>query len=113
MDPISAAASIITLVQLTYKISSLCLDIHSSIKSARLDILRLSDETKSLRTLLEGAAGLASSDNLHESSQLSQLDELAKPDGLLAKCTTELRDLQDWLQTALTTWVRVPSVHCL
>jgi hypothetical protein len=110
MEPIGVAASIVTLVQLTYKISSLCLDIHSNIKSAKADILRLSDEVKSLRTLLEGAAGLTSDEALRKTSRLPQLDELSKADGLLERCSTELVELEGWLKTTLKASVRIYTV---
>lgn len=98
MDPVGAAASIITLLQLTHKISILCLDIHARVKSAGPDIVRLTDEIKTLRSLLETLSGLASNTRHREPSRL---EAVAKAEPILAPCETELEDIEKWLRKVL------------
>ncbi|PSN62652.1 hypothetical protein BS50DRAFT_447368, partial [Corynespora cassiicola Philippines] len=92
MDPLSITASIITLLQLTHNISILCLDLHSTTKTAKQDILGATEEVKTLRSVLESLAVLTSN-----SSAFANLEKLAGEDGALTRCKTELEGLSDEL----------------
>jgi hypothetical protein len=98
MEPLSAAASIMTVLQVTHKISILCLDIHHRINSAKSDIARISEEIRSLRSVLEGLAGLNLTGRDKTSLGTGKLDALASVDKVLTICTTELQDLELELQ---------------
>lgn len=100
MEPLGAVASIVTLLELVHKITVLCIKARTSIKNAIPDLIRLVDEVKSLRGILEGLIDIASDDTLQGASRLRHLEALASSDGLLETCSSELKELERWLQAA-------------
>ncbi|TVY25789.1 Ankyrin repeat and KH domain-containing protein mask [Lachnellula hyalina] len=90
MDGLSAAASVVALVQISGQIYNLCQTYYSGVKSAREDIRRLRDEVTSLQDVLNGVADLADSP---ASAKLAVLDLLNQPNGLVEQCRTELAGL--------------------
>ena len=104
MDPLSVTASIIAVLQLTGTVVSLCYDFRSRIKNAPRDLKRIISEVISLRDVLERLVRLADSAETagsNESTQLSTLKLLNKPDGLLVKCQAELTALEKKLKPAI------------
>lgn len=99
MDPLSLTASIITVLHLAHRVSILCLNFHSSIKSARKDFDRIIEEVNSLRSVLEGFARLVSHEE-QDSINLQDLEAVAAPDGPLSKCRIELEELEAELHSA-------------
>lgn len=97
MDPVSIAASVIAIIQISGKVTSLCWDYRSTVASARRDITRILDEVNSLRTVLESLVKLAENEDPDEQA-LSTLRSLAKPSGTLQQCQIELVDLEKELR---------------
>lgn len=97
MDPLSVTASVIAVLGLAHKITTLCLELRS-LKSARQDLARILDEVESLRAILEGLARLAPSDNEQHTPALPDFETINKPNGPLATCRVELESLQTELQ---------------
>lgn len=101
MEPLEAAASIITLLQLMHKVTLLCLDARSCIRNATPDLLQLINEIKALCEMLENFLDLTSQRHMQGQTRLRQLEALAKSDSLLEACSTELEELELWLQRIL------------
>lgn len=101
MEPLGAAASIITLLQVIHKITILCLDVRSRLKNTAPQLAQLIDEAKALRGVLEGFIDSASRSNGHDKARLCQLEALARSDGLLAMGLTELETIEGWLLSAM------------
>ena len=53
MDPVSAAASIIAIIQISGSVISLCYQYISSVKDAHGDITKVLSEVASLKVILE------------------------------------------------------------
>jgi hypothetical protein len=83
MDGLSAAASVIAVVQVSRQVFDLCRTYYSEVKDARTDIQRLCDEVMSLQNVLTSVTHLAS-------AKLPILDLLNQPDGPVQQCLTEL-----------------------
>jgi hypothetical protein len=87
MDGISAAASIIAVIQISEQIISLCRTYYSEVRDAKKNIQRLREEMTSLQTVLTKVADLANAPN---SAKLSTLSLLNQPDGPVRQCMMEL-----------------------
>jgi ankyrin repeat domain-containing protein 50 len=96
MDGLSAAASVIAVIQMSVQVFNLCNDYFLAVKDARKDIKLLSDEVSSLHDVLENIAEMADSPS---AAKLSTLDLLTKPDGPMELCQTELEMLKAKLDT--------------
>ncbi|RYP44516.1 hypothetical protein DL768_009011 [Monosporascus sp. mg162] len=95
MEGVGAAASVITVMELSAKVASLCLQYYSAAENAKSDIERLQGELGRLQTTLQGARRLlesADGERLRTSQQLR--------DGL-GGCSAQLTDLQAKLQSTL------------
>ena len=92
MDPLSVTASLITVLGLAHKITTLCLGLHS-LKESQQELSRILDEVESLRTILERLARLASSKDGQEEAILPNFAAVNEPNGPLANCRTELENL--------------------
>jgi sulfur transfer complex TusBCD TusB component (DsrH family) len=101
MEPLGAAASIITLLDLVHKITILCLNARSRIKTAMPNLIRLINEVKSLRGVLEGFIDLSSDDKFKNATHSRHLETLADPNGILKDCLSELQEFEKWLQKTL------------
>jgi len=96
MDGVSAAASVVAIIQISGQVFALCQGYYSEVKNARKDISRLRDEVTSLQDVLTNVRDLADAPG---SSKLSNLDLLNQPDGLIQQCATELEGLAAKLNT--------------
>jgi hypothetical protein len=98
MDPLSIAASIITVLHATNAVISICYDYGAAVKKSPWELSRLTEEVKSLRNILEALEQLAKKSESSDSatdSQLPTLTLLCEPDtGPLAMCLTELEALE-------------------
>jgi len=97
MDPLSITASIIAVLQATSAVVSICYDYKSAIEGSSWELLKIIDEVRSLRNVLESLEQLArqaGSTRAEAESRLPSLRLLCKPGtGLLAKCLAELTGL--------------------
>ena len=90
MDVFNAAASIITVIQISGQLFDLCRTYYLEVKDARIDIQRLRSEAISLHDVLASVKDLA---DAPESAKLPILGLLNKPDGPVQQCMTELEGL--------------------
>ncbi|KAK0739040.1 hypothetical protein B0T21DRAFT_307466 [Apiosordaria backusii] len=95
MDGVSAAASIIAVIDLSAKVACLCVQYYSDVKNAKSDIKRLQGELQGLEKTLQGARELLESPN-GKSLKTSQ----GLVDGL-ANCSSQLKQLQLRLEKKL------------
>ncbi|MCJ1244864.1 hypothetical protein MMC30_002065 [Trapelia coarctata] len=98
MDPLSATASVIAVIQITGQVFNICQTYFQGVKSARKDIKRLRDEVTAFQDALTSVADLA---DAPDSTQLSNLHLLTKADGLLQRCKIDLEDLVARLQAGM------------
>jgi hypothetical protein len=100
MDPLSIAASLIAVLQVTSSIISICYDYRQGQKHSSREVIQLSDELNSLKDVLDALLRLvekSSSNNLDE-ARLSTFELLAKPDGPILTCQVELERLRRKLE---------------
>jgi hypothetical protein len=99
MDPLSIAASLIAVLQVTSAVISICYDYRQGQKHASREVIQLSDELSSLKDILDALLRLVekSSNNLDE-AKLATFELLAKPDGPLLTCQSELERLRKKLE---------------
>src|SRR2546421_5212303 len=90
MDGLSAAGSVITVIEISGKVFDLCRKYYLEVKDARKEIRRLRDELTSLQDILTNVVDLADAPG---SAKLSILGLLNKPDGPLEQCRAELIEL--------------------
>jgi hypothetical protein len=97
MDGLSAAASVIAVIQISEDVVSLCSQYLKAVKNAKSDIVRLQGELSNLKTVLEGAQKLLEGPNAVrlETSRLLL-------DGLRG-CYSQLEDLGTKLKDHLIT----------
>ena len=86
MDPLSAATSVIAVVQISGQVFGLCWEYYSEVKDAKEDIKRLRDEVKSLQDVVTKVADLVDA----PTAKPSVMDLLSQPDGPVQQCLTEL-----------------------
>jgi len=90
MDGLSAAASIIAVIQISAQVFDLCRTYYLNVKDARKDIQRLQNEISSLHEVLVSVVDLAENPN---ATSLGALDLINQKDGLLKQCEIELTAL--------------------
>ena len=90
MDPLSAAASIIAVVQISGQVFQLCQAYYSGVKGARKDIKLLRDEMISLQDVLTHVADLAEDPGLANPSTLNLLNQQNSP---VQQCQKDLEEL--------------------
>jgi hypothetical protein len=95
MDGLSAAASVIAVIQISGSVASLCSEYFKAVKNAKNDIERLQGELNSLKTTLEGTLRLLQSSN----GARLQTSQLLR-DGLRG-CFSQLADLEKELKNKL------------
>ncbi|KAJ3539301.1 hypothetical protein NM208_g5547 [Fusarium decemcellulare] len=95
MDGVSAAASVLTIIELTVKVASLCFQYSTVVKSARSDIERLQGELISLKAVLTHVRSLIEGPN---GTQLQATQELK---GGLDDAASQLRRLEAKMQEPL------------
>src|SRR4051812_11175285 len=95
MDGLSAAASVIAVIQISGGFFDLCRTYYLEARDARKDIKRLRDEVTTLQDVLTSVADLAEAPG---SAKLLILGLLNQPDGPLQQCGTELEVLATKLE---------------
>jgi len=95
MDGLGSAASVIAVIDLTAKVTSLCFQYFKEVKSAKSDIKRLCGELDTLKTTLHSTRQLFDGPN---GAQLQTSQRLR--DGLHG-CSSQLIELQTKLETKL------------
>jgi hypothetical protein len=90
MDGLSAAASVIAVIQISAQVFDLCRTYYLNVKDARKDIQRLRNEVNSLQDILVNVVDLA---NAPQSSSLRTLSIINQKDGPLEQCRVELTAL--------------------
>jgi hypothetical protein len=90
MDGLSAAASVIAVIQISSQIFDLCRTYYLNVKEARQDIDRLRNEAASLQDVLVHVVDLTNDPN---ASSLRTLDPINREDGPLQQCQLELEEL--------------------
>lgn len=90
MDPVSAAASVIAVVQISGQVFQLCQAYYSGVKGARKDIKLLRDEVISLQDVLTYVADLAEDPG---SANPSILNLLNQQNGPVQQCQKDLEGL--------------------
>jgi ankyrin repeat domain-containing protein 50 len=100
MDGLSAAASVIAVIQITQQIFIICQTYYLEVKDARKDIQLLSDEVTSLKDVLTNLKDLGDSPS---SAELSSLKLLNQPNGPLERCEADLRALVTKLEPGTRT----------
>lgn len=96
MDGLSAAASVIAVVQLTEEVIKLCYHYAITAKNARRDICDLSSEVQTLQGVLEDVEGL--SRRPEADGNFSALRRLGVAGGTFDRCSDALRDLKSGLE---------------
>ncbi|KAI9779165.1 MAG: hypothetical protein M1839_007700 [Geoglossum umbratile] len=96
-DPISLAASIITIVHVADAVLTSCYRFVGKVKSAAADIDRIIHEAGSLKVILLDLCDLADEGG----SSLPNLKALAEPNGPLAVCSKALKELEAALAAAI------------
>jgi Fungal N-terminal domain of STAND proteins len=90
MDGLSAATSVIAVIQIAQHVFTICQTYYSEVKDARKDIQLLRDEMTSLQDVLTHVKELG--DSL-SAAELSSLKLLNQPNGPLERCQAELEKL--------------------
>jgi hypothetical protein len=96
MDPLSISAGIISVLQATNAVVSVCYNYSSAVTNSSWELPRVLEEVKSLRNVLETLEPLARAENADPAaqSQLPMLKLLCEPEGTLAMCLVELEALE-------------------
>ena len=99
-DPLSPIAGLIAVAQISGTIISICYDYRRGLKNASSSVMRLADEVKSLRDVIESLIKIVD-EQQSKASNLPTIELLAHEDGPLTQCLKELEDLQVKLQPAI------------
>lgn len=95
MDPLSGAASVIAVIDISAKVASLCFQYSVEVKHAKGDIERLHQKVNDIYNVLEKLRQLLGKQH---KSQLSTIRSLLDP---LQRCSQELERLKATLQAKL------------
>ena len=97
MDPLSITASIISVLQATNAVVSICYEYSCAMKNSSWELPRVTEEVKGLRNILETLEPLArKAENADPAAEgrLPTLKLLCNHEGLLAMCLGELEVLK-------------------
>ena len=94
MEVVGAASSIITVIQITGSLVSICYDYQKGIRHYPKDLIKITHELQSLRNVLERLVDIAHSQDDSASIALPTLDSLNHPGGPLEICKEELGKLE-------------------
>lgn len=99
MDGLSAAASLIAVLQVTSAVITICYSYRQGQKHSSREVIQLSDELSSLKDVLDALLRLAEKSGASDdTARLATFELLAKPDGPLLNCQSELERLQAKLE---------------
>ena len=96
MDPIGLVGTLLAIIQIGGKVTSVCLEYHNRIKDAPEDISRLLVEVRSIRGIVERVADIATTNS--DVATLPSLEQLVAPDGALTFCLADLVALNQLLE---------------
>ncbi len=82
MEVIGAASAIITVIQITATVVSICFDYQSNIRQYPKDVVKITHELQNLRNVLERLADIANSPEDSTSIALPTIDSLNHSGGL-------------------------------
>lgn len=88
MDGLSAAASLIAVIEISAKITSLCLQYSAAVKDAKKDIERLQGKVADLRDVLGGV------ERLLNARDVTRLPTAHRLERLLKDCLQRLEELK-------------------
>ena len=98
MDPLSITCSIVTLIDATQSVISICHNYTTAVKGANWELPRIIEEVESLRGVLQGLERLAKQAENADPADVSQLPQLrlfCTPEtGTFALCLSEIRELE-------------------
>ena len=92
-EPLGILASLISVVQISSKVISICYEFRSGVKKAPRDLTRITSEVTSLRDIVEQLIRVVDEDCLVKSSRLHTIGTLNQPGGPLIKLQYELETL--------------------
>ena len=93
MEVVGATSAMITVIQITASLVSICYDYQSGTRHYPKDIITITNELQSLRNVLERLVGMTNSQDDTDSIALPVLDSLNSPGGPLEICKIELKQL--------------------
>jgi len=103
-DPLSMAASLITVVQISGQVISYCYDYRQGLKNASKDLLRVTAEVTSLRNVLESLVVLVDNERNISNNFLPMLTDVMLTNGLLDVCQRDLRSLIEKIEKPVSEW---------
>jgi len=95
MDPIGFTGTLIAIIQVSFKIVSVCYEYRSNFKDAPRDISRIADEVANVGDVTRRLLKIAEGDS---DSSLPSLKSMSKSGGILQQCLAELLDLKTTLK---------------
>lgn len=98
MDPLSATASIIAVIQLTGSVVSAVYNYRKGVKNAPEDAAKIIRDLTGLSQILEKLLQMIEKERSTKAARLACLNDLVKPDGPLASCQKTLGRLNTKLQ---------------
>lgn len=100
MDPVGAAASIITVIQTVNDIIKFCYDVKAAVKKAPWSLSRMLDELKDFRNVLETIERHVQRQSETEGTGYEKPSTTRMLQETLASCTREVSHLQEQLNTS-------------
>lgn len=100
-EALGLTASIITVLQITNSVISLCCNYGAALHGTSWEASQVRKEMESLRDVLQTLEPLATEAELSNAAaetRLSALFQICKPDGLLAHCLSEVKCLDERLK---------------
>lgn len=98
MDPLSITANVVTVLQVTNSIISLCYEVRSALRQSPWSLTRTIDEIRDLRNVLENldhVCGSLDSSKTPDATRLRSFQLLCESEnGPLSRCLRELSSLQ-------------------
>ena len=98
MDPVSATASVIAVIQIVASVLSTCNEYRLSVKNAPKDADQITSELSSLKHVLEQVLTVAQREAESRSNEFFSLAKLTTSGGELDQCRDNLTELQKKLQ---------------
>lgn len=94
MEVIGATSAIITVIQVTATVISICYDYRSSTRHFPKDVVQITHELQSLRNVLERLADIANAPDDLNTIALPTLESINVSGGPLEICRVELKQLE-------------------
>jgi hypothetical protein len=92
MEALGVVGTLISIVQISSKLVSVCYQYRASVKDARKDISRILDEVVGVRTLVERLIDL--SEQTTDDAEIPSLKAASGANGTLQRCLEELQGLK-------------------